>query len=162
MNSQGQVPGFMQTATFSVHDLPGLVGREHVSPWVEVPQEDITRFAELTRDGQWIHTDPERARRESPFGATVAHGFHTLSLVTTMMAGAVGRCEDVKLGVNYGLNKVRFPSPVTAGSRVRGRLTLQRVDRVDGGLQATWGVIVECEGGAKPCCAAEWLVRYYL
>lgn len=133
-----------------------------MSPWVEVPQQAISGFAELTGDRQWIHTDPERAQRESPFGGTVAHGFHTLALITQMMTRTIGQAAGARLGVNYGLNKVRFPAPVPAGARVRGRLTLQRVEPVDGGLQATWSVLVEREGGAKPCCAAEWLVRYYL
>jgi acyl dehydratase len=133
-----------------------------VSPWIEVPQQAIAQFAELTGDRQWIHVDVERARVESPYGAAVAHGFLTLSLITQMLTRTIGAVGGVKRGINYGLNKVRFPAPVTAGSRVRGRLTLAGVEPVDGGLQATWSVLVEREGGDKPCCAAEWLVRYYL
>jgi acyl dehydratase len=152
----------MPELAFDVRSLSELVGRELVSPWLEVPQPAIAQFAELTGDRQWIHLDPERARVESPFGGTVAHGFFTLSLITQMLSRTIGAAAGARLGVNYGLNKVRFPAPVPAGSRVRGRITLAHVEPVDGALQATWSVLVEREGGAKPCCVAEWLVRYYL
>ena len=142
--------------------LPDLVGKEMLSPWHEVTQEAITQFAEVTGDRQWIHVDPERARTESPYGGTIAHGFLTLSLVSRLLRDAVGAVEGTRMSINYGLNKVRFPAALPAGARVRGRCTLQRLDAVEGGLQATWGVLVERDGAAKPCCAAEWLVRYYL
>jgi acyl dehydratase len=145
-----------------VRSLPGMIGRELLSPWIDVTQEAITAFAELTGDRQWIHVDPDRARTESPYGGTIAHGFLTLALITQMLTRTLGPAAGARLGVNYGLNKVRFPAPVPAGSRLRGRITLARVDPVDGGIQATWSVLVEREGGAKPCCAAEWLVRYYV
>lgn len=145
-----------------VRRLADLVGTEMVSPWIEVTQQAITQFADTTGDRQWIHVDVERARKESPHGGTIAHGFLTLALISRLMREAVGVVEGARMSINYGLNKVRFPAPVPAGSRVRGRCTLQRVDPVDGGLQATWRVRVERDGTAKPCCAAEWLVRYYL
>ena len=145
-----------------VAKLGELVGREvGVSEWVEVSQERIGRFAEATGDRQWIHTDPERAARESPFRATVAHGFLTLSLLSEMGRTAVA-VGGVRMGINYGLNRVRFVSPVPSGSRVRGRFTLSALEEIKGGAQATWDVTVEREGGGKPCCAAEWLVRYYV
>lgn len=152
----------MPAPAFDVRSLPDLVGKEMVSPWLDMPQPAIMQFAELTGDRQWIHTDPERARADSPYGGTIAHGFHTLAMITQMMARTIGPASGARLGVNYGLNKVRFPAPVPAGSRVRGRMTLARVEPVEGGLQATWSVLVERDGGEKPCCAAEWLVRYYL
>jgi acyl dehydratase len=122
----------------------------------------VTGFARITLDEQWIHVDPERARRESPYRETIAHGFFTLSLISKLLRDAVGSIEGTRLAVNYGLNKVRFPSPVPVGSLVRARCSLQKLDPVDGGVQATWNVVVERDGSAKPCCVAEWLVRYLL
>ena len=141
--------------------LADLVGKEMVSPWHVVSQEAITQFADVTGDRQWIHLDAERAARESPYGGTIAHGFLTLALVSRLLRDAVGAIDGARIGINYGLNKVRFPSALPAGSRVRGRCTLARVDPVEGGEQATWTVLVERDGSTKPCCAAEWLVRYY-
>ena len=150
------------TEVESVEKLKLLVGHEvGLSEWVGVSQERIHSFAEATEDRQWIHTDPERAARESPFRVTIAHGFLTLSLLSEMGRTAVA-VRGVRMGINYGLNRVRFVSPVPAGSRVRGRFTLAAVEEIKGGAQATWGVTVEREGGDKPCCAAEWLVRYYV
>jgi len=144
----------------SVADLSGLVGREvGVSEWVEVSQARIEQFAEATGDRQWIHTDPERAARESPFGTTIAHGFLTLSLLSELGRTAVA-VRGVRMGINYGLNRVRFVSPVPAGSHVRGRFTLAEAEEIEGGMQVTWKVMVEREGGEKPCCVAQWLVRY--
>ena len=152
----------MMTEIESVAGLGELVGREvGVSEWVEVSQERIHGFAEATEDRQWIHTDPERAARESPFKGTIAHGFLTLSLLSEMGRTAVA-VRGVRMGINYGLNRVRFISPVPAGSRVRGRFTLAALEEVKGGAQATWEVTVEREGSARPCCTAEWLVRYYV
>ena len=142
-------------------NLAALVGREMVSAWRDVTQALITQFADITGDRQWIHVDPERAARESPYGATIAHGFYTLSLASRLLRDAVGPIDGPRMSINYGLNKVRFPSALPAGSRVRGRCTLQRLDDVEGGVQATWAVVIEREGADKPCCAAEWLVRYY-
>ena len=151
-----------RTEIESVAGLAGLVGREvGVSEWVEVSQERIEQFAEATGDRQWIHLDPERAARESPFGTTIAHGFLTLSLLSELGRTAVA-VRGVRMGINYGLNRVRFVSPVPAGSRVRGRFTLAEAEEMAGGVQATWKVTVEREGGEKPCCVAQWLVRYFV
>ncbi len=145
-----------------VGKLGELVGSEvGVSEWVEVSQERIHSFAEATEDRQWIHTDPERAARESPFKTTIAHGFLTLSLLSEMGRTAVA-VGGVRMGINYGLNRVRFMSPVPAGSRVRGRFTLAEAEDIEGGVQAAWKVTVEREGGEKPCCVAQWLVRYFV
>ncbi|UOD28828.1 MaoC family dehydratase [Massilia violaceinigra] len=145
----------------SLAGMQALVGQElAVSEWVEITQERVNIFADATDDHQWIHLDLERCARESPFGGPVAHGFLTLSLISGLFARAL-RMVDAKMVVNYGLNKVRFPAPVPVGSRVRARLTLQHVEPVDGGAQLEWSVIVEREGGAKPVCVAELLVRRY-
>jgi acyl dehydratase len=146
--------------------LKDFTGQElGVTNWVAVSQERIDRFAAATGDGQWIHVDVERAQRESPYGTTVAHGFLTLSLLTQFVAQTVG-IRGLKMGVNYGLNRVRFPTPVRAGSRVRGRIELQSLREFEGGAEPTFLVIVECEDPEgtlmdKPCCVAEWVVRYY-
>ncbi len=146
----------------SVAELTNHVGREiAVSDWLEVSQERINQFAEATEDRQWIHTDPERAVRESPFKAAIAHGFLTLSLLSELLKRAVS-VGGVRIGINYGLNRVRFVRPVPAGSRIRGRFTLAALEEIDGGTQATWSVKVEREGADKPCCVAQWLVRYYV
>jgi acyl dehydratase len=145
-----------------VDELKQLVGEEvGASEWIEVTQPRIDAFADATEDHQWIHTDPERAQNESPFGSTIAHGFLTLSLLPHMAAQAVSVRGKFKMGINYGLNRLRFPSPVPAGRRVRGRFVLQSVEDVSGGVQVVWSVVVEREGSEKPCLAAEWLVRYY-
>lgn len=145
----------------SLAEMQALVGQElAVSEWVEITQERVNIFADATDDHQWIHLDLERCARESPFGGPVAHGFLTLSLISGLFARAL-RMVDARMVVNYGLNKVRFPAPVPVGSRVRARLTLQQVEPVDGGAQLEWSVIVEREGGAKPVCVAELLVRRY-
>lgn len=144
----------------TVDRLTDIIGQEMVSPWRDVTQDQVTQFADITGDRQWIHIDADRAGRESPFGGTIAHGFFTLALASRLLRDAVGAIDGAHMGINYGLNKVRFPAPLPVGSRVRGRCTLQRVDAVDGGVQATWSVLVECDGSVKPCCAAEWLVRY--
>jgi acyl dehydratase len=148
----------------TVDRLTDIIGQEMVSPWRDVTQEQVTAFADITGDRQWIHVDAERATRESPLGGaagTVVHGFFTLALASKLLRDAAGAIDGARMGVNYGLNKVRFPSPLPTGSRVRGRCTLMRVDDIEGGVQATWNIIVERDGAVKPCCAAEWLVRYY-
>lgn len=146
----------------SVEKLGEQVGREvAVSDWLEVTQERINQFAEATGDRQWIHTDPERAARESPYKQTIAHGFLTLSLLSELMMSAIS-VGGVRMGINYGLNRVRFVAPVPAGARIRGRFTLSELKEFKGGTEATWSVTVEREGGDKPCCAADWLVRYYV
>jgi acyl dehydratase len=126
-------------------------------------QERIDRFADATGDHQWIHVDVERAKQESPFGAPVAHGFLTLSMLPmlTAAAAAKARFPGVKLSVNYGLNRVRFPSPVRAGARIRARSTLQDVTEVAGGLQIVRLVTVDIEGQDKPACVAESVSRLY-
>ncbi|OEZ55624.1 MULTISPECIES: MaoC family dehydratase [unclassified Duganella] len=129
-----------------------------VSDWVEITQQRIALFADATSDHQWIHTDPERAARESPYGATVAHGFLTLALLPALLVNAL-HMADMTMGLNYGLNKVRFPAPVPAGSRVRARLTIAAIDDIAGGAQILWAVVVEREGGDKPVCVAEFLMR---
>jgi acyl dehydratase len=146
----------------NVAKLNEHVGQEvAVSDWLEVSQERINQFAEATEDRQWIHVDAERAARESPFKQTIAHGFLTLSLFSELMKLAIS-VGGVRMGINYGLNRVRFISPVPAGARIRGRFKLDELEEIKGGVQATWSVTVEREGGDKPCCAAEWLVRYYI
>jgi acyl dehydratase len=147
---------------FDVTRLAEQVGREAASGWMEVPQEMIARFAEATDDRQWIHVDPERARAQSPHGTTIAHGFLTMSLMSRLLRDAVQFDSRPRMAINYGVNKVRFPAPVPSGSRVRGRFTLASVEAAgDGSSQATWSAVIEREGSAKPCCVAEWLVRYY-
>jgi acyl dehydratase len=145
----------------SLSQLKELIGQEvSVSNWVEITQERVNQFAEATGDLQWIHIDVEKSRKESPFGGTVAHGFLTLSLLPMLMADAVSM-PDVKMGVNYGLNKVRFPAPVPVGSRLRARMTLQAVEDITGGAQMTWIVTIEREGSDKPVCVAESISRRY-
>jgi acyl dehydratase len=142
-------------------DLRDKVGKEIVvSDWLEVGQDRIDAFAECVGDHQWIHVDVERARRESPFGTTIAHGFLTLSLLSKLLSESV-RFETAKMGVNYGFNRVRFTGPVPAGSRVRGRFTLKKLDQIQGGVQMTWDVTIDREGDDKPCMVAEWVTRRY-
>lgn len=141
--------------------LGELAGQEiGASDWIVVSQEQIDAFADATGDHQWIHVDAERARSETPFGTTIAHGFLTLSLISALMRSAIA-VEGVRMSINYGLNRVRFVSPVPAGSRIRGSVALGALTPVAGGAQATWNVTVEREGTDKPCLVAEWLVRYY-
>jgi acyl dehydratase len=144
-----------------IAQLAEYLGREvGVSDWLEVSQERINQFAEATEDRQWIHIDVERATRESPFKETIAHGFLSLSLLSALGKGAMF-VDGVSMGINYGLNRVRFVSPVPAGARIRGRFKLATLEQIKGGVQATWNVTVERDGSDKPCCVAEWLVRYY-
>jgi acyl dehydratase len=146
----------------SVAELKSLIGQEvAVSEWVEITQERVQLFADATGDHQWIHLDVERSRKESPYGGTVAHGFLTLSLLPMLMHRAVAM-PSFKMGVNYGLNKVRFPAPVPVGRRVRGRMTLMSVEDISGGVQMIWQVTIECEGGDKPVCVAESITRRYI
>lgn len=148
-------------AIASVEELKSLVGQEvTVTDWIEVSQERVNLFADATGDHQWIHLDVERSRKESPYGTTIAHGFLTLSLLPMIMQSAISMPES-KLSVNYGLNKVRFPSPVPVGSRLRGRLFLQDVEDIPGGIQISWKVTIEREDGDKPVCVAESIARRY-
>ena len=145
----------------SMEELKTLIGQEvTVTDWISVTQERVSLFADATGDHQWIHLDVERSRKESPFGGTIAHGFLTLSLLPMMMQSAV-TMPDTKMAVNYGLNKVRFPAPVPVGSRIRGRMTLLEVEDIEGGVQIVWKVAMEREGGDKPVCVAESIVRFY-
>jgi acyl dehydratase len=144
----------------SLDALKSMVGQEvAVTERIQVTQETIRRFAEMTGDEQWIHVDPERAARESPYRTTIAHGFLTLSLLSAMMQSAF-KIRGARLVVNYGLDRVRFPAPVPAGSSIRGRIELESVSDIPGGVQAKWTITVEREGSEKPVCVAEWLVRY--
>jgi len=142
-------------------DLAACVGQEvAVSDWIEITQARVNQFAESTGDHQWIHVDVERAKA-GPFGAPIAHGFLTLSLLPAFFDTALD-IRGARMGVNYGLNRVRFPSPVAVGSRLRGRMTLQAAEPIDReGLQLTWLVVVEREGGEKPACVAESMARLY-
>lgn len=155
----------------AIKNLIGLyrdrVGKEvHIGAWLSVEQERIDAFAAATGDTQWIHTDPERAVRESPYRATVAHGFLTLSLLPYLTeSNAPGMFEanypGMRLRVNYGLEKVRFPAPVITGARIRARTVVSGVEEVVGGVQIAYRITVEVEGGDKPACVAEQLFRLY-
>ena len=142
-------------------ELAACVGQDvAVSDWLIVTQEQINQFAEATGDRQWIHIDPERAKA-GPFGAPIAHGFLTLSLLPQFFATAL-HVEQTRMGVNYGLNKVRFMSPVPVGSALRARLFLVAAEQIDNnGMQMTWDVTIEREGVVKPVCVAQSLSRSY-
>ena len=143
--------------------LRDFLGKEiGVSDWLTITQERITQFAEATEDRQWIHLDRERAEKESPYGTTIAHGFLTLSLISRFMKDVIQVRGGTGMTVNYGLNRVRFPSPVRAGSRIRARVILLNVKEVPGAYESTFSVTVESEGSEKPCCVAESIMRYYI
>ena len=143
--------------------LKEMIGREiGVTEWFQITQERVHHFAEATEDRQWIHVDRERAQRDSPYGATIAHGFLTLSLVSHFLQQAIQIGSGVRMSVNYGLNRVRFPSPVPAGSRIRARFTLQALKDIADAVEATFSIVIEGENSDKPCCVAEWVIRYYL
>jgi acyl dehydratase len=145
----------------SLSELPPLVGQElAVSDWTTVTQQRIDQFAEATGDHQWIHVDPERARK-GPFGSTIAHGFLTLSLIPAMVESAL-EIRNLRMSINYGLNRVRFPAPVPVDSRLRARVKLLACEPMeDGGTQTSWQVTVEREGSEKPVCIAETVARRY-
>ena len=144
----------------TIAELKDLLGQEiGVSDWIAVTQERIQLFADATNDHQWIHLDAERAQA-GPFGTTIAHGFLTLSLLPEMAASAFG-VRETRMGVNYGLNKVRFPAPVPSGSRLRGRFKLVNYEPLEGGAQITVQVTMEREGSDKPVCIAESIGRRY-
>jgi acyl dehydratase len=126
--------------------------------WIEIPQQKIDAFAEATGDHQWIHVDPARAQ-EGPFGTTIGHGYLTLSLIPVMSSEVVPR--EGRMGINYGLNRVRFPAPVPVGSRLRGSFEIMSVDAIEGGSQVTMTATIEREGGDKPVCVAEVVFRNY-
>jgi acyl dehydratase len=147
----------------SLDTLKQLVGQEvAVTDWFTMTQERIQQFADATLDHQWIHVDVERAKRESPFKAPIAHGFLTLSLLAHFMESAVSIDQKFSLAVNYGMNKMRFVSPVKVGARIRARFVLAATKDVEpNGLEAQYNATIEIEGSEKPACVAEWLVRYY-
>jgi len=145
----------------NLEELKRLVGREvGFSDWHLVTQEAIQMFADATLDHQWIHVDPERAKRESPFGGPIAHGYYTLSLAPYLLANIID-VKAKKMGVNYGLNRLRFTAPVPIPSKLRLRATLAQVEEIQGGLQATFHLQFEVDGKEKPSCVAEAIYRYY-
>ena len=152
----------MTTIIKDHEDLKAHVG-QHLgySDYMTVSQEQVQTFADATGDHQWIHLDVERAKKESPFGGTIAHGFLTLSLLPMLLEGAI-RMSDVTMGVNYGLNRVRFPAPMPVGEKLRMRAKLLSVEDIPGGAQITTELSFEREGGEKPVCVAESLSRVYV
>jgi acyl dehydratase len=149
----------MTTSVETLNDLTSYVGKElGASSWVDVDQDRINAFADATDDHQWIHVDAERAK-DGPFGGTIAHGYLTLSLLIPMWTDIL-EVGDVRTMVNYGLNKVRFPSPVPSGSKIRARATLASLEAIPGGAQLAVDVLVERQGGDKPACVAQLVLRY--
>jgi acyl dehydratase len=150
---------------FAVKDpqaLKEMVGKEiGVSEWFPVSQERIGQFADATEDRQWIHLDRARAAKESPYGTAVAHGFLTLSLISRFVREVIQIESGVRLAVNYGLNRVRFPAAVPADSSIRARVTLLNLKELPDALEATYSVTMQGERSDKPCCVAEWIIRYY-
>jgi acyl dehydratase len=145
------------------HSLRDWVDRElAVTDWLPVTEGRIRQFAEATEDRQWIHVERERAERESPYGTTIAHGFLTLSLLSRFMKEAIQIRSGVRMSVNYGLNRVRFPSSVRTDSKIRVRFTVRSLKDVPDALEAVFDARVEVQGSDKPCCVAEWIVRYYM
>ena len=152
----------MAVRIVSVEELRSLVGQElGATDWLVVDQRMIDAFAQATGDHQWIHVDRERARKESPYGRTIAHGFLTLSLLSRLSNEVIEVRGDFGRRINYGLNRVRFPAPVPEGSRIRARLTLGSLEDIEGGHQIVWQVTTDVEGSQKPALAAEWLIRLY-
>jgi acyl dehydratase len=151
----------MSTTIQGIAGLKDLVG-QHLgySDYVEITQDQVNLFAEATGDRQWIHVDVERAKKESPFGGPIAHGYLTLSLGPTL-APQIMRVEGIKMGVNYGADKVRFPSPVPVGSMLRLGARLDEVEDIAGGAQVRMTFTYECEGAPKPSCVAQIIFRYY-
>jgi len=146
----------------TIEELRSRTGEEiGVSPWHTVTQEQIDRFAEVTGDNQWIHIDADRARRESPYGTPIAHGFLTVSMLSGMAQEAVKITDPAKMRINYGFNRLRFTGAVPVGSRIRTHFTLNSLKDVEGGVEIAWGVSVEVEGREKPALVAEWLGRTY-
>ena len=143
-------------------DLQARVGQEvAVSDWLEITQQRIDQFAAATGDHQWIHVDAARAAKESPFGGTIAHGYLTLSLLARFSQESIA-IGNIRMAVNYGLNRVRFTAPVRSGKRVRAHFKLAAYDEIDGGVQLTWHATVEIEGSDKPACIAETISRWYV
>lgn len=150
-----------ESASMKMDELGPLVGTEvGVSDWFQVTQDRIDTFAGATEDRQWIHIDPVRAKEDSPYNTTIAHGFLTLSMISYLSQGILS-LENVRLRINYGLNRVRFPNAVKAGAKVRGHFVLREVNDIARGVETVFAVTIEVEGSAKPCCVAEWIVRNY-
>ena len=142
--------------------LKEWVGRQiGVTEWFLVSQDRIQRFADATEDRQWIHLDRARALHESPYGTTIAHGFLTLALLSHLIKEVIEIKSSVRMSVNYGLNRVRFPSPVRADSKIRAQFTLQSLKELPNAVEAVFDAKLETQGSDKPCCVAEWVVRYY-
>jgi acyl dehydratase len=152
----------MKSTRFSgIADAKSRLGQEiGISEWMTIDQERVNAFAKVTGDEQWIHVDVERAKRESPFGGPIAHGYLTLSLLAKFAQECIA-VDGIKLAVNYGLNRVRFMSPVKVGSRLRARFVLNAVEDIDGGAQMVWQATIEIEGSDKPACVAEMVTRWY-
>lgn len=152
----------MKSTRFAgIEDAKTQQGQEiGISDWLLIDQDRVNGFAQVTGDQQWIHVDVERARRESPFGGPIAHGYLTLSLLAKFAQECIG-VDGIKLAVNYGLNRVRFTAPVKVGSRVRARFILAGVEDIQGGAQLVWQATIEIEGGDKPACVAEMVTRWY-
>ncbi|MCX8031527.1 MAG: MaoC family dehydratase [Thermodesulfovibrionales bacterium] len=146
----------------SYEELTSLVGQEiGISDWFEITQDRIDLFAEVSMDHQWIHVDSQRAKDESPFGNTVAHGFLTLSLLSFLESQVLRLKIPYKMRINYGLNRVRFPSPVIVGSKIRAKIKLQNIEETSKGVLLTLHFNIERQGSSTPCCIAEWLLLYY-
>lgn len=157
----------MSAITELIQKYRDLVGQEiHVGPWLEIDQQRIDDFARVTGDVQWIHTDPDRAAKESPYGTTVAHGFLTLSLLPFLTQSNhpdffADNYPGMRLRVNYGLNKLRYPEPVLCGAKIRARTTVHAVSEVAKGVEIVYLLTIEIEGKEKPACVAEQVVRVY-
>lgn len=148
--------------TIDIEQLQKRVGQEiGVSGWETIDQRTIDAFADITGDRQWIHVNPERAKTESRYGRTIAHGFLTLALLSRLSHDAVEIRGDFPTRINYGLNRLRFPAPVPVDARIRARFRLQSLEDIEGGHQIVWLVMVDVEGSDKPALVAEWIVRLY-
>lgn len=146
----------------SLPQLNAYVGKEiAITGWMQMTQQRIRQFAEISGDDQWIHVDADRAQRESPYGAAIAHGFLTLSLSTHFLREAIRLPPEVRQTINYGLNRVRFPAPLRAGENIRARIALQSCKDLSGSVEAIFNITMEAENSSKPCCVAEWIVRYF-
>jgi acyl dehydratase len=146
----------------SLQQLSAYVGKEIATTGLmQITQQRIQQCADATGDTQWIHVHEERARRESPYEATIAHGFLTLSLMSYFLREAIQLPGEVRQSINYGLNRVRFPAPVRAGEKIRARIVLQSYKDLSGSVEAVFNITIEAENSAKPCCVAEWILRYF-
>ncbi len=151
----------MNPLRISLDELISRIGQElAVTDWLPITQERVQLFADATGDHQWIHLDVDRAAKESPYGGTIAHGFLTLSLLSHFMKQALD-IQDLRMAINYGSNRVRFPAAVKVGSKIRARIKLLNTKVVEGGLEVIYEATLQAAGVEKPCCVAEWIVRYY-